>query len=90
MLLIHVYNLDLLVSQDFQVIRRITDSDLGNIQKFQMLLFPDFNYESNPFVLVTGVNGLNVLNMKTGYMQRLMNLKIYVGPSQEIAFFMKE
>ena len=55
-----------------------------------MLLFPDFNYESNPFVLVMGRKGLNVLNMKTGYMQCLMNLTIYNYSGQEIAFFMKE
>lgn len=76
-LLIYIFNKDLLLVQDWKVIRRLVDSDLGNIDKYQMLPFPDFDFDSNPFIITPGLKGLNIVNLQTGNMQRLLKLDMF-------------
>ena len=62
--LAHVANKDLLIIEDYAVIRRVTEQDAGNITKEQLVPFADF--ASMPLVVMSGMKSINLLNVKTG------------------------
>ena len=86
-LIIHLVRTDLLIINNWEVKHRIKEHDLGNIEKYQMLPFPDFSPDDNPFVITTGAKGFNLVNVSTGSMQRLLNLEMMIRRGQELMFF---
>ena len=52
-----------------------------------MTPFPDYDYEHSPFVLVAGLNSLNYINVKSGYMQPLIDQGIVHREGQQVALF---
>ena len=67
-MLLHIAPTDLLVTHNWKVVSRIDDPNVGNIQKYWFCELPNFNAETFPFVLVTGVESFNLLNVKTSAM----------------------
>ena len=65
-MMIHVFNLDLLVIKDWEVIHRISDPDTGNIEKFQHLPLYDFDIDKYPFVLTSSYKSMSLVNIATG------------------------
>ena len=67
-MLLHIKPTDLLVTHNWEVVSRIEDPNVGNIQKEWFCELPNFNEETFPFVLVTGTESFNLLNVKTSAM----------------------
>ena len=67
-MLLHIRPIDLLVTHNWEVVSRIEDPNVGNTQKFWFCELPNFNAETFPFVLVTGRESFNLLNVKTSAM----------------------
>ena len=65
-LLVHVYPRDLLVVHDWTVTRRILDAAPGNITKNWLCPLPTFHEEDFPFVVSSGYETCNLINVKTG------------------------
>ena len=73
----HLYNTDLLIVYNFEVLHRVVESDLGNNDKFQILPLPGYDPETLPLVVMSGRKSLNILNMKTFAMQPLVQTPLY-------------
>ena len=87
LMLIGVFNLAILVSQNYCIIKRIDDADQGNVTKLFMTPFPDYDSEHSPFVLVAGATSLNYINVKSGYMKPLIDQGIDHREGQQVALF---
>ena len=84
-MLVHLFMKDLLLYENWEPVRRINEPDASNIEKY-ILPMESFDYEEFPFVILTGVRSLNILNVKTGFMQPLINLVIWTKNGMETAF----
>ena len=89
-LLAFIQPTDLLVIDSWQVVYRIEDPSKTNIQKCWLAPLPDFDHESFPFVITSGAESYNIVNVKEG----LMNPIVYSPGShcvaQEAGFFVNE
>ena len=74
-MLIHVKKTDLLLAHKWQVIKEIKDPDKGNTQKYWLCPFPGFDTTSFPFIALSGMKTFNIVNVKTGAMQILINTR---------------
>ena len=88
-LIIHINPNDLLITKDWSVIHRIDDPDKGNTTKYQLALIPSFDETSLPFVLMSGVKSLNIVNVKKFNIQPLVLSPIYTYRGQQ-AFYLTE
>ena len=68
MLLISVSDGDLLVAENWRIVRRIEETDVGNIEKCILFPLPEFNPDSFPIFVSSGKHTHNVINVKTGCM----------------------
>ena len=67
-LILHVNPKDLLLTVDWQVVKRITEQSPGNGQKYWMCKMPGFDEKEFPFIVVSGRESFNLINVKTAYM----------------------
>ena len=63
-ILISVKLRDLIVVENWQVTGVITDSNLSNIDKCWLQLMPGFSIEVFPFVIASGKDSINLVNLK--------------------------
>ena len=83
----HALPASILVVYKQKVIRRIDDPNLKNSEKNLLMLIPDFNEEKFPFILSTGNETLNLVNLHTSKTQALVKWPIYgIGPQQTVLF----
>jgi len=61
----HALPASILVVYKKKVVRKITDPNLKNHEKNLLLLIPGFNEEKFPFILSTGNEALNLVNLQT-------------------------
>ena len=55
---------DLLVIHDWSIVHRIVDPQPGNVQKYELLRFPNFDLATFPFILCRGHESINLVNVK--------------------------
>ena len=67
-LLAFIQPTDLLVIDSWQVAHRIEDPSKTNIQKCWLAPLPGFDHESFPFVITSGAESYNIVNVKEGFM----------------------
>ena len=67
-MLLFIVPTDLLITHKWKVVSRIEDPNVNNIQKYWFCELPNFNAETFPFVLVTGWESFNLVNIKTSNM----------------------
>ena len=82
-----VYPKDLLLTVDWQVVKRITEQSPGNTQKFWMCKMPGFDEKEFPFIVVSGLETFNLINVKTAYMQVLIKHTARYFFGQQGCFF---
>ena len=87
-LLVSVQLTDLLVLENWSVVKKISDASSGNVQKCWQALLPGFNLESFPFVVVAGDETINLVNVKEHTLQPLIQAKNRNIRSQKAAFFL--
>ena len=63
-MIISVQLTDLLIAHDWQVVNSIRDGNLGNTQKCWMALLPGFDRETFPFIISSGLETFNLINVK--------------------------
>ena len=80
---------DLLITKKMQVVKRIIDTDRGNVQKFQITMMPSFDPVRFPFIAFSGYKTLNILNIKTHMMQTLVDAQVTAYHGQQAFFFKK-
>ena len=64
--LIHIYPKDLLLIHDWIVVHKIIDTAPGNITKNWLCEIPGFHEDEFPFVVCSGYETANLINVKTG------------------------
>ena len=57
---------------DWEVKRRINDSDIKNINKYSLNRFYGFDKNDFPFIVSGGESTFNIVNVKTGHMEVLI------------------
>ena len=68
----HVSPTDLLVIIDWEVTAYIHDQQTGNHYKTWFAPLPDFDVDTFPFLVVSGRESFNLINLKEKYMQKLI------------------
>ena len=56
---------DLLIIKDWQQVRIINDANHGNKHKFWIKKVPGYDNEKFPFLICSGINSFNLINVKT-------------------------
>ena len=62
-MIISVQLTDFLIAHDWQVVNCISDRNLGNTQKCWMALLPGFDQETFPFIISSGFESFNLINV---------------------------
>ena len=86
-MLISVQLTDMLIVNNWKVMFRITDSNPGNFQKCWLAPLPGFNFESFPFIVASGHETINLINVKEYSIQPLIQSSSRNVRSQQAAFF---
>ena len=63
---VHVLPANLLVVHQNAIIKTIAEPNLNNNEKNLLMLIPDFHEEQFPFIVSTGNETLNLVNIRTG------------------------
>ena len=77
--LIHIYMKDLLITHNWAVTRRVIETDTDNTIKNYMVPFPGFDIDSLPYVVVSGMKTMKLVNMASGEIETLI-------PDPQISF----
>ena len=59
---------NLLIVQDWKVIHEISEPEPGNTEKFWQEPLPGFDLDYFPFLLTSGKESYNIVNVKDGHM----------------------
>ena len=68
----------LLVIENFCVVHKIKESVAGNTEKFSLLPMPLSGAKTSQFVISSGIESVNLVNVKRGTMQILVNASPWV------------
>ena len=85
--LVHVYPTKLLVMHDWEVVRAIIDPAPGNITKNWLCPLPTFDEDDFPYVVCSGYETCNIVNVKTGTIQAFLHAPAWYCQSMEGGFF---
>ena len=86
-LLVHVEPKDFLLIEDWCVVGMIEDSDRGNIEKNFLSLIYGFDLQTFPFVICSGLETWNLINIKEKTIQILIHTPARYYYGQAGAFF---
>ena len=90
-LLVHICPKDLLVIHDWRSVRLIVEPSPGNVSKFLLMKMPTFNVETFPFLICSGRQSLNLVNIKEFSIKILVKAPVWTdGPQQAIFFIPNE
>ena len=76
----------LLIVQDWKVIHEIEDPVPGNTEKFWQLPLPGFDMVDFPFLISSGKESYNLVNVNDGTMQPLIKGSAYNSKAQPPGF----
>ena len=82
-----MFNKDILVAEGMSITHRIEDTDTGNVAKYQFSTLPGFDEVNFPFIAVSGLKSLNLVNVRTGSIQVLISAPIITYRNQKAFFF---
>ena len=68
MLIFSIANGDLIIAENWQKVRLIEETNLENTDKCWLSTIPGFDFDSFPFLVSSGSQTYNLINVKTGYM----------------------
>ena len=71
-MLIAVYPTDLLIAHDWKLIRVLLKIQPGNFNKHYIVPLPDFDEQTYPFIVCSGRENFNLINVKEFRMQKLI------------------
>ena len=71
-MLVHVTSRDFLVVQNWQVVNSIHDPDFGNTLKLWLAPLPGFDEKTFPFVIASGWQSYNLINVNDLSMEVLI------------------
>ena len=71
-MLLALYPSDLLIIHNWKINRKIVDQNTQNIEKYWLYKLPSFHQDSFPFVITSGSETFNLIDVKKGRMQRLI------------------
>ena len=80
----------LFIVHDWEVVRRIEDSDMKNQNKYSIEPIPGFDIEKFPFLVCSGESSFNLFSVKDYYMELLVNAATSAMHAQTAFFFDKE
>ena len=91
-MIIFVQSRDLMILHDWQVVKVILEPVFGNTLKYWIETLPGFNEENFPFVICSGWESFNLINVNEMTMQEFVNPfgKFNMRMAQEAAIFIKE
>ena len=72
-LLLHLQPKDLMLVEDWKATKIIKDPRSGNRLKQWLCPMPGFDLEEFPFIICSGTESYNILNLKTYYMQAFID-----------------
>ena len=67
-LVIHLANKDILLTKGWEPTQRVIDPDAGNTEKYHLLPMMDFDAVNFPYVIMSGMSTLNILNVEEASM----------------------
>ena len=76
--LVHTATTDLLVIENFCVVHKIKESVPGNTSKHSLLPMPLSGAKTSQFVISSGIESVNLINVKRGTIQILVNASSWV------------
>ena len=80
----------LFIVHDWQVMRRLDDSDAKNQNKYSIEPMPGFDLVKFPFLVCSGEGSFNLFSVKAQYMEPLVNAPTSARLAQTAFFFDKE
>ena len=89
-MIVHVSTRDLLIIQNWEVITKIKEFNDGNTNKYWIRELPGFNEVDFPFIICSGWETFNLININDFHMETLVKASVKNGIHQEAAFFNKE
>ena len=75
-IIISLYPTDLLIVHNWVAVRRIIDTNPGNSQKFWIQQMPIFNEDTFPFLVCSGKETLNLINVKDFHLEPLIQAPV--------------
>ena len=88
--LLHLGPNDLLLIDDWQAVHRFEDADPGNFEKYWQCRLPGFDLETSPFLVTSGQQSFNLINVRDFRMEVLILASAKNMQSQEAGFFKEE
>lgn len=89
-LVMHLPPSEMLIAHKWKVVQIIKDHRGGNTLKQWLYPLPGFDKEAFPYILASGRESFNIVNVKTFSMQVLIDVPAIYHKSQQSAFFMPE
>jgi len=71
-MLVHVTSRNLLVVHNWQVLHEIIEPNVGNTNKYWLSLLPGFDEQKFPFIICSGWETYNLINISNFHMQVLV------------------
>ena len=87
--LVHISERDLLIINDWQIVKRLEEPDDSNTKKYWMRPIPGFHETEFPFIICNGWDTFNIVNVHDYYMEPIINCSTRTGLSQEAAVFIE-
>ena len=75
-MLLTIYPSDLLIIEDFKRVRVINSINLGSRKKFWISPLPGFDINSFPFLVCSGSQAYNLINVATGRTEPLIHASV--------------
>ena len=79
---------NLLIINDWQVIKLMEEQDLSNTNKYWMRPIPGFHETEFPFIICNGWEHFSIINVRDFTIEKLIQASSKTGLSQEAAFFL--
>ena len=71
-MIIAIWKKDLLILHNWKVIKQIVDKQAGNLDKFWIDKLPGFDLDTFPFLVCSGRETFNLINVTKGKMYPLI------------------
>ena len=89
-ILVHVTSRDLFLVHHWQVVHKFVEPNYGNTLKMWLAPLPGFCEETFPFLICSGWESFNIINVKDFRMEVLINASGKKTNAQMPAFFVEE
>ena len=89
-LLLHLAPKDLLIVHNWEKTHLVIDPNIGNVNKFMLLPFPDFDEEVFPFLVSSGRQFISLDNVKKCTIQKFVKAPVWTDGPQTAIFFTKD